>query len=68
IATEFICDAIKEGDYELTVVSSENETDTNTVLYPRNVADSVNTEKAENGKIKVDIGAMSFNVIKVKIK
>ncbi|MBE6897265.1 MAG: hypothetical protein E7477_09265 [Ruminococcaceae bacterium] len=68
IATEFICDAIKEGDYELTVVSSENETDTNTVLYPRNVADSLSVEKANNGKIKTDIEAMSFNVIKVKIK
>ena len=68
IATEFICNGICEGDYELITVSSENATDTNTVLYPRNVADSLSIEKAENGKIKTDIGAMSFNVIKVKIK
>lgn len=60
----FVSPAIKRGKKELDLVAGENPEDTNSLLYPENVAVSVNMLICEEGKAELTLPAYSFAVIK----
>ena len=65
IEAEFLSESIAAGKAEVDTVSGENPTDTNSLLYPRNIVDIKTEAAAEKGRLELRFAPWSFAVIRV---
>lgn len=66
-AASFGCDGIVAGEAEVRLVTSEKETDTNSLLYPEYVSESRFGIESKDGQVDYVFAPYSFAVIRVKL-
>jgi len=67
IEAEFLSERIAAGKVGIYAVSGENPTDTNSLLYPKNIIDVKMEATAEKGRLELRMTPWSFAVIRVAV-
>ena len=65
---DFLCDAIPAGTCTVLTLSGESEKDTNSLLYPKNVAHVQATASTEAGRRSLEVAPSAFTRIRIPLR